>query len=133
MVSFEVVTKSRAVLVDVTARVHEAVRNSGVRSGMCFVSIPHTTAAVTVNESYDPDVAADADQALSRLVPARAGYAHSEGNSDAHIKAMLIGACAQVPVDDGELVLGRWQGILFCEFDGPRRRECRVQVVGYPT
>jgi secondary thiamine-phosphate synthase enzyme len=93
------------------------------------VCVPHTTAAVTVNESHDPDVAEDLTKTLSKLVPAGAGYAHSEGNSDAHIKASLVGSSAQLIVEDGKLQLGRWQGVFFCEFDGPRQRQVSVQVL----
>ena len=129
MVSFEVTTRSRTELVDVTGEVQSAVAQAQVMSGVCFVYVPHTTAAVTVNESADPDVAADATAALSKLVPHRAGYAHAEGNSDAHIKAMLVGSSVAVPVDAGRLALGRWQGIFFCEFDGPRTRRVLVQAI----
>ena len=130
MISFEVTTGSRTELVDVTGRVQDSVARSGVREGVCFVSVPHTTAGVIVNEACDPDVAVDINAALGRLAPAGAGYAHSEGNSDAHIKSALVGTCQSIPVADGRLALGRWQGVFFCEFDGPRRRECRVQVIG---
>ena len=102
---------------------------SGVREGICTVYVPHTTAAVTVNESYDADVAADITAALSKLVPHRAGYAHSEGNADAHIKAVMVGCCQPIPVEEGRLALGRWQGVFFCEFDGPRERRVQVQVM----
>ncbi len=129
MESFEVRTESRNCLVDITAQVRSAVAGCGVESGIAFIYVPHTTAAVTVNESYDPDVGKDIESTLSKLVPARAGYDHSEGNADAHIKATLVGACAQVLVEDGNLKLGRWQGVFFCEFDGPRTRRVLVKVL----
>jgi secondary thiamine-phosphate synthase enzyme len=129
MESFGVRTESRNCLVDITAQVRSAVAGSGAESGIAFIYVPHTTAAVTVNESYDPDVGKDIESTLSKLVPARAGYAHSEGNADAHIKATLVGSCAQVPVEDGNLMLGRWQGVFFCEFDGPRTRRVLVKVL----
>ena len=129
MESFEVTTGSRNELKDVTGEVQAAVAKCGVKSGIAFIFVPHTTAGVTVNESYDPDVARDIENTLSKLVPADRGYAHAEGNADAHIKATLVGSCAQVPVEDGGLVLGRWQGVFFCEFDGPRTRQVRVQVL----
>jgi secondary thiamine-phosphate synthase enzyme len=129
MTSFDVTTHVRTELLDITDKVKDAVAQSRVDSGMCFVYVPHTTAAVTVNESYDADVAADITAALSKLVPHRAGYAHSEGNSDAHIKAAMVGSCQAIPVEEGRLALGRWQGIFFCEFDGPRQRRVLTQVI----
>lgn len=107
-----------------------AVEECGPVNGICFISVPHTTAAVTVNEGHDPDVAEDIVAALARLVPTRAGYAHAEGNADAHIKAALVGTCQAIPVVDGRLALGRWQAVFFCEFDGPRERSCHVTVIG---
>ena len=115
---------------DITEKVRDAVAKSNVNSGMCFVYVPHTTAAVTVNESYDSDVARDITAAFSKLVPQRADYAHSEGNSDAHIKAAMVGSCQAIPVEEGRHALGRWQGVFFCEFDGPRQRRVQVQVIG---
>ena len=129
MTSFDVTTHVRTELVDITEKVRDAVAKAKVSSGMCFVYVPHTTAAVTVNESYDSDVARDVTAALSKLVPHRADYAHSEGNSDAHIKAAMVGSCQAIPVEEGRLALGRWQGVFFCEFDGPRQRRVHVQVI----
>jgi len=125
-----VTTHVRTELLDITDKVRDAVAQSKVGSGMCFVYVPHTTAAVAVNESYDADVALDITAALSKLVPHRAGYAHSEGNADAHIKAAMVGSCQAIPVEEGRLALGRWQGVFFCEFDGPRQRRVQVQVIG---
>jgi len=130
MESFAVTTRSRTELVDITSQVQEVVTKSRVRSGMCFVYVPHTTAAVTVNESYDPDVAQDISSQLSRLVPAAGRYEHTEGNADAHIKSVLVGCTQMIPVENGRLALGRWQGVFFCEFDGPRERRCLVTVIG---
>jgi len=129
MTSFDVTTHVHTELLDITDKVKDAVAQSKVGSGMCFVYVPHTTAAVTVNESYDSDVAADITAALSKLVPHRAGYAHSEGNSDAHIKAAMVGSCQAIPVEEGRLALGRWQGVFFCEFDGPRTRRVHIQTI----
>ncbi|MBN2464085.1 YjbQ family protein [candidate division WOR-3 bacterium] len=129
MTSFDVTTHVRTELLDITEKVRDAVAQSKVSSGMCFVYVPHTTAAVTVNESYDSDVARDITEALSKLVPHRAGYAHSEGNADAHIKAAMVGSCQAILVEEGRLALGRWQGVFFCEFDGPRQRRVQVQVI----
>jgi len=117
-------------MLDVTAQVADAVRESGTTNGFCCVFVPHTTAAVTINENADPSVARDIDAALTQLVPFAAGYTHSEGNSAAHIKAVLVGSSEMVPVVNGRLQLGTWQGIYFCEFDGPRSRKLCVQVVG---
>lgn len=130
MTRIEVRTGERAQLVDVTARVREVVRAAGLRSGAVLVYCPHTTAGVTIQENADPDVQRDLLLALENAVPpeaARGKYRHAEGNSDAHVKSSLVGASQLVPVEDGELVLGTWQGIYFCEFDGPRRRELLVQ------
>jgi len=129
MTSFDVTTHVRTELLDITEKVKDAVAQSKVGSGMCFIYVPHTTAAVTVNESYDSDVARDIAAALSKLVPHRAGYAHSEGNADAHIKAAMLGSCQAIPVEEGRLALGRWQGVFFCEFDGPRQRRVHVQIL----
>jgi secondary thiamine-phosphate synthase enzyme len=129
MTSFDVTTHVRTELLDITDKVKDAVAQSKVSSGMCFVYVPHTTAAVTVNESYDSDVARDITAALSKLVPHRGGYAHSEGNADAHIKAAMVGSCQAIPVEEGRLAFGRWQGVFFCEFDGPRQRRVHVQVL----
>ena len=128
--SLAVRTTARTDMVDITRLVAAVLKKSGVESGMCFVYVPHTTAAVTVNESYDSDVARDVTAAFSKLVPQRADYAHSEGNSDAHIKAAMVGSCQAIPVEEGRLALGRWQGVFFCEFDGPRQRRVQVQVIG---
>jgi len=105
------------------------VRESGVQSGVCVVFVPHTTAGVTINENADPDVVRDMDAALGKAVPWSANYAHAEGNAAAHVKASLMGSSVTVPVEEGRLVLGTWQGIYFCEFDGPRKRRVHVQVL----
>src|SRR6202521_456777 len=116
-------TDRRTQLVDVTARVQRAVASSGVAAGICYLYVPHTTAAITINECADPDVARDVEVALDRLIPATGPYRHSEGNSDSHVKAVLVGGSQIVFVHGGKLALGRWQGIFFCEFDGPRNRK----------
>lgn len=123
-------TRAQDDLADVTADVRAAVRKSGVTRGTCLVYVPHTTAAVTINECADPDVARDILGSLAGLVPRQAAYRHIEGNAAAHIKASLVGNSVQVPVNDGELALGTWQGIFLCEFDGPRTRHVHVQVTG---
>jgi secondary thiamine-phosphate synthase enzyme len=128
--TLSVSTSQREQMVDVTARVGEAVREAGVREGICLVASPHTTCGVTVNEGWDPAVGADSLGHLRGLVPREREYAHAEGNSDAHIKTMLVGTSASLPVAGGEVRLGRWQAIFLCEFDGPRDRELWVTVTG---
>jgi secondary thiamine-phosphate synthase enzyme len=128
--SFTIQTRSRNELVEITAEVRKAVRDSGVRAGACVVYCPHTTAAVTVQENADPDVVRDMLLWLNQAVPKDApGYRHAEGNSDSHIKASLVGPSVTVLVANGELVFGTWQGVYFCEFDGPRTRTVMVQVL----
>ncbi|MBN2353474.1 MAG: YjbQ family protein [Spirochaetales bacterium] len=126
---FEVKTAGRTQLVNITARVRKIVGASGVGDGLCVVYAPHTTAGVCINEAADPDVVRDISATLASLVPERAGYAHAEGNSDAHIKSVLTGASVQIPIARGDLFLGTWQGIFLCEYDGPRSRRVAVQVI----
>jgi len=104
------------------------VEGSGVTDGVCHVFVPHTTAGVTINEGADPDVAADLEAQLGRMVPHEAGYSHAEGNSDSHIKTALIGPACTAPVSGGKLALGTWQAIFLCEWDGPRTRKVEVAV-----
>ncbi|MDD3717487.1 MAG: secondary thiamine-phosphate synthase enzyme YjbQ [Actinomycetota bacterium] len=126
--SFDVETSTRSQMVDITARVRTAMKQSGARHGVCVVYVPHTTAGITVNESADPAVAADILEHLEKLVP-RGRYRHREGNADAHIKASLMGFSLALMLEEGELSLGTWQGIFLCEFDGPRRRRVWVKVI----
>lgn len=120
--SLSVRTPKRTCFIDITAEVARAVRDLRVIDGCVTVYTPHTTAAVTINESADPNVMRDMDVGLSSLIPHAGDYRHAEGNSDAHIKSSLLGCSENVLVADGELVLGTWQGVFFCEFDGPRAR-----------
>lgn len=129
-VSLRLTTVGREGTTDITERVREIVRKSGIRDGLCLVASAHTTAAVFVNEKADPDVQVDLLDALSRIVPDDAGYRHAEGNSPAHIKAILIGRDVTLAVRNGDLVLGRWQGVYFAELDGPRSRVATVSVIG---
>jgi secondary thiamine-phosphate synthase enzyme len=129
MYTLHVKSKRRTQLVNVTAEVQGAVAESRVPSGVCYLYVPHTTAAITINECADPDVATDIEGVLNRLVPATGPYRHSEGNADAHVKATLLGASQVVFIEGGKLALGRWQGIFFCEFDGPRERRLHIKVV----
>ena len=125
-VSFQVQTRRRAQLVDITEDVADAVTRSGVAEGTCHVFVPHTTAGVTINEGADPDVAADIESLLGEIVPKEAAFEHAEGNSDSHIKTVLVGPSCTAPVREGKLALGTWQAIFLCEWDGPRTR--RVEV-----
>jgi secondary thiamine-phosphate synthase enzyme len=128
MHTFDVRTRQRNEFVEITQEVRTFVRQSGIRSGTCLVYCPHTTAAITINENADPDVVHDVLLWLNRAIPKeQAGFRHGEGNSDSHLKAILVGASVSVIVEDGDLVLGRWQGIYFCEFDGPRSRQVHVR------
>ncbi len=124
--TFSVRTRSRCCLVDVTGEVRGAIDELGVTDGAVLVYVPHTTAAVTINESADPDVARDIEKTLGKLVPASGDYRHAEGNSDAHVKSTLVGCSEILLVRGGDLVLGTWQGVFFCEFDGPRTRRMIV-------
>ena len=126
----DVSTGSRNQLVEITGGVADAVEKSGVQSGTCHVYVQHTTAGLTINENADPDVARDILTDLARMVPAGGDYRHAEGNSDAHLKATLVGFSAVVPVIGGRPVLDTWQGVYLCEFDGPRRRRVLVGVAG---
>ena len=123
-------TDKRETTVDVTSRVRAAVSRSKVREGICVVNVAHTTAAVFVNENADPDVQKDVLTALERAVPRDAKYTHAEGNGPAHIKAVLVGNSVTLPVRDGAVALGTWQGIYFAELDGPRERTATITVIG---
>jgi secondary thiamine-phosphate synthase enzyme len=127
---FQVASKDRCQFIDITSEVQKAVRAAGISRGLCTVFVPHTTAGVTINENADPSVVRDMLMELEKIVPFNDHYAHREGNSAAHIKASLMGSTVQIIVDSGSMSLGTWQGIYFCEFDGPRRRSILVHVVG---
>lgn len=121
-------SRAREEFIKLDAQVRAIVEESGVEDGVCHLYVPHTTAGVTINEGADPAVSADILARLRHLAPRDAGYAHAEGNADSHIKATLVGASATVPVKGGRLVLGTWQSVFLCEFDGPRQRRVLVQV-----
>ncbi|PLX42542.1 MAG: hypothetical protein C0608_02640 [Deltaproteobacteria bacterium] len=129
MKTFQVRTKSRSELVDITGEVARIVTEAGVSEGVATIYIPHTTAGVTINENADPDVKRDIIAFMEKLVPREWGFRHIEGNSDAHIKASMMGFSTQIPVTGGRLALGTWQGIYFAEFDGPRSRKCHVSII----
>ena len=130
MQNLRVKTDRRTQFVDVTAATERVVKESGVVSGVCYVYVPHTTAGVAINEHADPDVASDLEGVFDRLVPHKGPYRHAEGNTDSHAKAVMVGASQVIFVEGGKLVLGTWQGIFFCEFDGPRERKIFVRVEG---
>jgi secondary thiamine-phosphate synthase enzyme len=122
-------TRERNQMIYITSIVETIVRESGVKQGVCYVFVPHTTAAITINENADIDVSRDILSTLSKLIPYKDNYKHIEGNSDAHVKASLVGSTASVIINNGTLVLGTWQGIFFCEFDGPRSRKIMVKIL----
>ena len=125
---FAVKTGSRCQMIDITGQVRSVLRESGYQSGICQLYVPHITAGITINENADPDVPRDILATLEKLVPLRGNYRHSEGNSDAHVKASLMGSSQTVFFENGTLILGTWQSLFFCEFDGPRTRSVYVQV-----
>ncbi len=129
MQTFQVGTSTQTEFINVTRSVQEAVRKTGVENGICIIFIPHTTAGVTINENADPSVVQDIIMELNKVVPFKDPYHHMEGNSPAHIKGSLVGCSQIVFVQSGKLALGTWQGIFFCEFDGPRNREVYVKVI----
>lgn len=122
-------SSNRVEFIDITDKVASSVKKSEIKDGVCIVYVPHTTAAVTINENADPSVVSDIIAGLERVVPARIDYEHAEGNSPAHIKSSLIGSSVSVFVENGKLVLGTWQGIYFCEFDGGRERKIYVKII----
>jgi secondary thiamine-phosphate synthase enzyme len=122
-------TVRRTQLVDVTDAVKRVVAAAGVMSAICYVYVPHTTAGVMINEHFDPDVATDLEGVFERLVPRAGAYRHAEGNSDSHAKAALTGTSQTIFVEEGKLVLGQWQGVFFCEFDGPRERKLWIKIL----
>ena len=127
--TFQLRTSAQTEFIDITHSVQEAVKKAGMKDGICIIFIPHTTAAVTINENADPSVIHDILMELNKIVPFKDQYHHMEGNSPAHIKASLVGCSEIVFVESGKLVLGTWQGIFFCEFDGPRSRKVQVKIV----
>jgi secondary thiamine-phosphate synthase enzyme len=130
LTTLEIVSHHSAELIDITAAVRRTIRASGVIAGQALLFVPHTTAAITINENADPDVVTDILAGLERLVPADPSFRHAEGNSPAHIKSSLVGPSLALIIIDGAPLLGTWQGIYFCEFDGPRRRKLHVRVSG---
>lgn len=128
MDTLSIKTQSRTSMIDITPQIREAVKTSGVKYGVCTVFVPHTTAGITINENADPDVVSDILKEINKIVPFDDNYSHMEGNSAAHIKASLFGFSQQIIINEGRLVLGTWQGIYFCEFDGPRNRNIHINI-----
>ncbi|MFQ5886810.1 MAG: secondary thiamine-phosphate synthase enzyme YjbQ [Anaerolineae bacterium] len=125
----EIATSSRAQMVDVTGEVQRAISESGAQEGFCHIYVPHTTAGIAINENADPSVAQDILAVLEKIAPRGGSYRHLEGNADSHVKASIVGSSETVLIEGGRLVLGTWQGLFLCEFDGPRRRRLLVKVV----
>ncbi len=127
--TFGVKTGQHCAMIDITREIRNLVRDSGVKSGICMIFVPHTTAGITINENADPDVIRDFMMEMSKLVPMSDNYHHSEGNSAAHIKASMMGFSQTLIIEEGRLVLGTWQGVYFMEFDGPRVRKIQVKII----
>ena len=122
-------SRSRNEFINITQEIQNAVNKSGIKEGVCHIFVPHTTAGITINESADPDVVEDIQQQLDKAAPAGGHYRHTEGNADAHIKASIIGSSQMVFIENGRFKLGTWQGIFFCEFDGPRTRKVWIKII----
>jgi len=129
MNTFTVTTRARCEMIDITGPVRAVIRDEGIRDGICYVFVPHTTAAVTINENADPDVPRDILAELEKVIPFADNYRHREGNSAAHIKASLTGSSETLVIEKGDLLLGTWQSLFFCEFDGPRTRKVVVKIL----
>ena len=129
MIKLDVRTTAHTQMLDITDKVRQAVAESGTKDGICMVFVPHTTAAVTINENADPDVVRDFTAEIGKIVPWEDGYHHMEGNSAAHLKSSMIGFSELVIIEDGRPVLGTWQGIYFCEYDGPRNRKVYIKML----
>ncbi|MEQ8187507.1 MAG: secondary thiamine-phosphate synthase enzyme YjbQ [Candidatus Eremiobacterota bacterium] len=127
--TFSVSTPSRVCMINIDSEVEKVVKKSGIKNGICVVFVPHTTAGVTINEGADPAVISDITDTMNKLIPVREQYLHMEGNSDAHIKTSLVGSSEHIIIEDGKPVMGTWQRIFFCEFDGPRNRKVYVKVM----
>ena len=129
MQTIQVKSNRKVEMLDITATVREAVRSLGIENGIIHLYVPHTTAAITINENADPDVTRDMVMELNKIVPFEDGYRHLEGNSAAHLKSSLVGVSELIPLQNGQPVLGTWQGIFFCEFDGPRTRKLDIRLI----
>ncbi|EQB63850.1 MAG: hypothetical protein RBG1_1C00001G1429 [candidate division Zixibacteria bacterium RBG-1] len=125
----EIKTNARSEIIDITDKIQKVVSDSKIKSGICIIYVPHTTAGITVNENYDPSVRTDILDYLEKIAPPSARYRHTEGNADSHIKTSVVGSSATLVIEDGKILLGSWQGIMFCEFDGPRTRKLVIKVL----
>ncbi len=128
--TFSVSTPSRVCMINIDSEVEKIIKKTGIKNGICVVFVPHTTAGVTINEGADPAVISDITDTMNKLIPVREQYRHMEGNSDAHIKTSLVGSSEHIIIEDGKAVMGTWQRIFFCEFDGPRNRKVYVKIIG---
>ena len=133
MKTLRIKTARRTQFVDITPEVEQAVRDSAVKQGLCYVYVPHTTAGVAINEHADPDVASDVEEIFDRLIPHHGTYRHAEGNTDSHMKTILTGTSQTIFIENAKLALGTWQGIFLCEFDGPRQRSVFIKIVPEPA
>jgi len=129
MKKISIKSKQRCEFIDITNQIHQALSEAKMKDGICVVFCPHTTAGLTINENADPSVQKDIIKHLKKMIPENSGFLHSEGNSDAHIKASLMGSSLNIIIESGNLVLGTWQGVYFCEFDGPRNRKCHIEII----
>ena len=129
MEKINVSTGRRTEFVEITSKVEEVVKKSGIKNGVCFIYVPHTTCGLTINENADPSVKKDIINKLEEIVPENGGYSHMEGNADAHIKSSIVGHSLTVFIENGNLQLGTWQGIFLCEFDGPRTRQIWIKII----
>jgi secondary thiamine-phosphate synthase enzyme len=125
-------SRAKTEFIDITDDINEAIKESGIKSGICYIYIPHTTAGITINEGADPSVKRDIIATLNRLIPFEGDYQHMEGNSAAHIKSTVVGVSQFVVIEDGKALLGTWQSVYFCEFDGPRHRRAVLKIAGLP-
>ncbi len=125
----EIKTTSRSEIIDITDKIQKVISDSKIKSGICIIYIPHTTAGIIVNENYDPSVRIDILEALEKIAPLSARYKHTEGNADSHIKTSVVGSSVNLLIEEGQILLGSWQGIMFCEFDGPRNRKLVVKII----
>jgi secondary thiamine-phosphate synthase enzyme len=129
MLKIEIKTTKRYELIDITDKIQKEINKYSIKEGLCNIFVPHTTAAITINENADPEVSRDILRELDRLIPREGNYGHTEGNADSHIKSSLIGVSTNIPIENGSLLLGRWQAIFFCEFDGPRTRKIYITLI----
>jgi len=129
MITIDIKSNSRSELIDITDKIQKEIKRLSIKKGLCTLFVPHTTAGITINENADPEVAKDIQKELDRLVPREMNYGHKEGNADSHIKSTLVGVSKNIIIENESLVLGKWQAVFFCEFDGPRKRKVYVNII----